>query len=137
MIEHRITTSASPEVIFAIYADVAKWNTWDPDTKSASINGDFKSGSTGILAPTKGNPIKITFTEVIANRSFTCIGGIPGFQMTFEHELQSQGTNTEIIHRVQFKGILAWLFKPLLGPQINKGLPVTLARLRDLAESRS
>jgi hypothetical protein len=141
MIEHSILARASAQQVFQIYAEVSKWQEWDPDTKAASLDGPFVEGSSGTLAPTKGRPIRIRLESVVPNRSFTVLGGIPGFQMRFEHELtQSQSTEgpqTEIVHRVRFSGFLSFIFKPLLGPQINRGLPETLKRLASLAEERS
>jgi Polyketide cyclase / dehydrase and lipid transport len=134
MIEHRIVVNAPASVIFNIYQDVECWNTWDPDTKSSSLDGAFAVGTRGSLAPSKGRPIGITLTEVRADRAFTVVGGIPGFQMTFEHELLPNPSGTEVVHRVKFAGVLAFLFKPLLARQINAGLPVTLQRLKEHAE---
>jgi hypothetical protein len=138
MIEHRISVKAPASVIFDIYKDVAHWHTWDPDTKLATLNGPFAVGASGTLAPTKGRPIRIGLTAVCENQSFTAEGGVPGFRMSFEHELSSlSAANTEVIHRVKFFGVLAFMFKRVLGPQINAGLPITLGRLKELAESRA
>ena len=68
MVEEKILVNASAEKIFAIYADVANWHIWDPDTKLASIQGSFQTGSKGKLTPTKGQEIGIVFTQVESNR---------------------------------------------------------------------
>jgi hypothetical protein len=54
--------------------------------------------------------------------------------MVFEHELQPQGTALEVVHRARFCGLLAPLLGRLVAGRVDRGLPVTLARLKRLAE---
>jgi Polyketide cyclase / dehydrase and lipid transport len=135
-IEERIVVNAKPEVIFGIYADVERWNKWDPDTKSSSINGPFVAGTKSRLTPAKGQTVNIELVSVVPNRSFTCDGGVPGFHMRFEHELNPSGVGTEVIHRVTFSGVLAFVIGRIVRAQLRTGLPITLASLKRLAESK-
>lgn len=135
-VEHRIIVAAPPETIFAIYADVANWHTWDPDTESASLEGPFRVGTRGKLTPTEGNSVPMLVTEIVTDRSFTVESRIPLFRMRFEHELLPRGASTEVIHRVTFSGLLAPIIGRLLVKRLNVGLPRTLANLKELAESR-
>ena len=134
-IEHRVSVNASPERIFRIYKDVSAWNTWDPDTKSATIIGKFQAGSHGKLTPVIGNAVPILFTNVVEDKSITVESKIPFFRMVFEHELQSKGEVTNVIHRVTFSGLLSKVIAPVIAKRINVGLPVTLSNLKQLAES--
>lgn len=135
MIEERITIHAPAALIFAIYADVAHWHTWDPDTQSASLNGPFAVGTTGTLAPTQGRPVRIKLVAVQPDRSFTVVGAIPGFSMQFDHELTVRGSDTEVVHRVSFSGFLRFIFGPLVGAQVRKGLPKTMLSLKAKAQA--
>ena len=45
-------------------------------------------------------------------------------------------SGTQILHRVTFSGLLSILLGPMLSRQLNAGLPVTLERLKQRAESR-
>jgi Polyketide cyclase / dehydrase and lipid transport len=135
MIEERITIHAPAALIFAIYADVAHWHTWDPDTQSASLNGPFAVGTTGMLAPTQGRPVRIKLVAVQPDRSFTVVGAIPGFSMQFDHELTVRGSDTEVVHRVSFSGFLRFIFGPLVGAQVRKGLPKTMLSLKAKAQA--
>ena len=136
-VEHRITISASAESIFRIYADVQSWHTWDPDTKQASLEGPFAVGSRGRLTPTSGKAVPMVLTQVEPGRCFTVESKIPLFRMLFEHELLPSSGATEVVHRVTFSGLLSVVLGPMLSKQLNLGLPVTLSRLKALAESRS
>jgi hypothetical protein len=136
-IEHRIAVEAPPETIFRIYEDVKNWHIWDPDTKQATLDGPFQVGSRGRLVPTKGNAVPMVLTHAVPGRSFTVESKIPFFRMVFEHELEPKQGSTEVIHRVTFTGLLTLVLGPMLSKQLNTGLPVTLTRLKALAESRS
>ncbi len=136
-VEHRITINASASSIYRIYEDVRNWHTWDPDTKSASLDGPFQVGSKGKLTPTKGNSVPMVLTQAEPGRRFTVESRIPLFRMLFEHELNSEDEATEVVHRVTFSGALSFILGPMLAKQLNAGLPVTLSRLKAHAEARS
>lgn len=132
--EEKILISAPTEKVFSLYANVSGWSSWDPDVKSSAIDGPFSSGATGTLQPSNGPKAKITFTEVVPNRSFTVESKLPLCVMRFEHELLAVGNQIQVLHRVSFVGLLAPLFGRLIGTQIRKGLPHTLKGLKRAAE---
>lgn len=133
-VEHRIAIAASPETIFRIYEDVRNWHSWDPDTKQASIDGPFRVGTTGRITPPKGMTVPMLLTEVEPAKCFTVESKTPLFRMLFEHELVPVDGVTEVVHRVTFSGLLSFVLGPMLSRQLNSGLPVTLSRLKALAE---
>lgn len=136
-VEHRITVAAPPWVIFQIYANVSNWHTWDPDTRQASLDGPFEVGTRGRLTPTQGNTVPMLLTECVPDHCFTVESRIPLFRMRFEHELRPVGETTEVTHRVTFSGRLTFVLGPMLRKRLNAGLPVTLVRLKALAEERA
>jgi Polyketide cyclase / dehydrase and lipid transport len=135
-IEHRIQVAAAAQTIFRIYQDVGQWHMWDPDTQQAELEGPFEVGSRGRLVPTKGRAVPMVLTQVTRDRCFTVESSIPMFRMRFDHELVPVRDLTEVVHRVTFSGPLTWVLGRMLARQLNLGLPVTLARLKALAESR-
>jgi len=132
--QESIEVQASPQAVFALYADVSAWSSWDPDVRSSSIAGAFVSGSTGKLKPSNGPEAKITFTEVVANQSFTVESRLPLCIMRFEHELSPTVSGTTVVHRVSFSGFLSPLFSRIIGSQIRKSLPQTMAGLKRTVE---
>jgi Polyketide cyclase / dehydrase and lipid transport len=137
VIEHRIAVAAPAATIFRLYEDVAHWHTWDPDTRTAWLDGPLQPGSRGQLTPTQGNTVPMLVTRVEANRSFTVESRIPLFRMVFDHELAPEGPATRVIHRVTLSGPLVMVLGPMLARRLNAGLPVTLARLKAQAEARA
>lgn len=136
VVEHRITIHASANAIYRLYEDVKNWHTWDPDTKSASLDGPFVVGSTGKLTPAKGNTVRMALTKAEPGRCFTVESRLPLFRMLFEHELIAMPGATEVVHRVTFSGALSVVLGPMLCKRLNAGLPVTLGKLKALAEAR-
>ena len=129
-----VAIEAPIEKVFALYADVGAWKTWDPDVKSSSIEGSFVSGALGTLQPTKGPKAKIFFKEVVPNSSFTVESKLPLCVIRFEHELSKVNGQTQAIHRVIFEGVLSPVFGRLIGRQIEKALPHTLEGLKRAVE---
>ncbi len=120
--------------IFSIYANVADWPRWDPDAKSASIDGNFVSGATGVVVPHGGPKSKILFTRVTADRGFVVECKLPLCTMRFEYELEAQGDATLATHHVTFEGLLSPVFGRLIGSGMKKSLPAALTALKTLAE---
>lgn len=137
MVEARITVAAPPATLFAIYRDVARWHEWDPDTRAANLDGPFAVGSRGFIEPARGRGVAMEVTRLESDRCFTVRGGIPGFCMDFEHELTPlPDGKTEVLHRARFSGPLSFILGRVLAWQLRRGLPVTLERLRQRAETR-
>jgi Polyketide cyclase / dehydrase and lipid transport len=120
--------------IFSIYANVADWPRWDTDAKSASIDGDFVSGATGVVVPHGGPKSKIVFSRVVRDKSFTVECKLPLCLMRFDYDLDAQGDATRATHRVTFEGLLSPIFGRLIGSGMKKTLPNALAQLKALAE---
>lgn len=135
VIEKQVTVSATPETIFDIYRDVENWKQWDPDTRVSNLNRGLTLGSKGTITPTKGRTVPMEITAIEANRYFTTTSKTPIFRIDFEHELTPIKNGTRVVHRVKFSGLLSPLLSRIIGPQIETGLPITLAQLKAQAEA--
>ncbi len=135
--QDEILIMASPTTIFPRYADVSGWSEWDADVRGASLAGEFKAGTEGVLFPAKGPKTKIQLSEVTLNRSFTSQTKLPLCTMQFEHLLIPLGESTRVIHHVSFSGPLRFLWRRIIGTQIERGLPHALRGLKDACEFKS
>lgn len=134
-IEEKIEIFAKPEAVFALYADVPGWPSWDPDTKAASLDGPFETGATGRLVPAKGFPVPMKFVSVVENQAFTVESRAPLCILRFEHILSPTANGVLAVHRVSFSGPLAGFFGWLVGSRVRAGLPVTMAKLKCTVEA--
>ena len=130
-----IIINASKETIFAHYADVANWPIWDKEVKAVTLGG-LDLGSRGSLQPRSGPRAMITISALTPNTSFTVTSKLPWCKMQFCHELTSTGETTKATHSVGFSGPLAFLFRRLIGREIERALPATLQGLKDVSEQR-
>lgn len=132
--ESSILIAAPAAHVFSIYAAVANWPQWDVDVKSASIDGPFLTGATGVVVPHSGPKSKIVFSQVVRNQGCTVECKLPLCMMSFDYELSAEGEATRALHRVTFEGLLSPLFGRLIGGSMKKTLPQALAGLKAHAE---
>src|SRR4051794_28267073 len=86
-VEHTTHSSASPRIVWEVWADVAKWPRWNPTVAEVSLDAPFAEGTTGSLKPAKGPRSKLVLRDVRPTRGFVAVSGLPGARMRVEHEV--------------------------------------------------
>jgi uncharacterized protein YndB with AHSA1/START domain len=124
-------TSASPERVWAVWSDPNNWTRWNSGIASFDMQGPLVAGATGIMKTTQGSTHRVTFERVEPRRGFTLSAdGPPLTRFAFMCDVRPHNAGSVISQSVAFSGPLAFLFGPLLGPQMaNHFVPV----LDDLA----
>jgi uncharacterized protein YndB with AHSA1/START domain len=125
-----IRIAASPEAVYAAYADVAGWPRWDPDTRAAGLDGPPREGARGWLKPRKGLKVAMRVVEAQPGRAFNVECPVLGSRMRFDHELVADGGGVQVTHRVSFHGWLAGWLDRTVGRDVRAGLPRTLESLK-------
>ena len=133
---HQIEIDATAEVIFALYAEVEGWPSWDSETTAVSLPG-LKHGAQGWLKPRNGPKARISVIDVVANQSFTVEGKLSFCRMQFGHELHAHEAQTTATHWVKFDGPLAFVLRRLIGTGIDQTQPHTLEGLKRASEARA
>jgi Polyketide cyclase / dehydrase and lipid transport len=139
--ESSTTINAPAATVFALYANVAGWPSWDPDLKAASLQGAFVSGAVGEVKPHSGPKSELKFVDVVQGKSVRMACKLPLGMMHFDYELQTQAgiggaaSSTIATHRTTFSGLLAPIWSRLIGSGMKKTLPAALASLKSKAES--
>jgi hypothetical protein len=134
-ITHNIKISAPREAVFALYEDVSAWPVWDHETVEVHLPDGLRGGSKGWLKPRKGPKARVRVAEVTPGRSFTMEGRLPLCRMHFSHDLESIGCDTKATHSVRFFGPLGFLFRRVIGKEIDASLPSTLRGLKEVSET--
>jgi hypothetical protein len=134
-IVHAVRVEATPEAIFAFYADVRTWPRWDDETRAVHLPEGLEAGSKGWFQPRSGPKAKIRVLDVHKGRSFTIEGLLPLCRMLFGHELRVDAGQTIVTHSVRFRGPLAFLFRRVIGAGIDRTLPTTLQGLKRAVEN--
>ncbi len=133
-IESSITISSSPEKIFAIYKNVSTWPEWDPDIEAVGLDGEFEAGTKGWLKPVGAPKTATRMLSVDEPHTFVVESKLPLCTMRFEHTLTGSDDKTIATHTVKFAGPLAFIFRPLVGGIIKKGIGATMQGLKRYAE---
>jgi hypothetical protein len=126
--------AASPDTVWALWSNPARWSEFDPGITWARLDGPFVAGATVAVKP-KGGPrssIEVVAAEPL--RGFTTLARLPLARMRFEHSLSPRGDGgTLVTSRLRVSGPLGRLFPRLFRLEANE--PVMQANLARLAEA--
>ena len=90
--EHAHDTPASPEAVFALWADVEGWPAWDASLVATTLEGPFAAGTAGTLHP-QGMPEPIAFviTAVEQGAGFADETRLGPLHLRFRHRVERRG----------------------------------------------
>ncbi len=130
------TTEArgSADVVWAAWEDVAHWHDWHPMILESSLSGPFATGSRGFVTPTKGRRGAFVLTAVEPGRHWSSRATMPGGALDFSYTLTPSATGTLITMRATISGPLGFLYRRIIGPLCEAGLPAAVKNLQALAE---
>lgn len=131
---HKIDISAARQIVFSLYKDVNTWPLWDDEIVQVSLPKGLQVGSVGWIKPRNGLKLHIKVIEMTPDKSFTIEGRLPLCRVHFGHVLDTEHDRTRATHWVDFSGPLAFLFRRVMGNEINATLPHTMAGLKRASE---
>ena len=59
-----VTTSATPDAVWALWSHPATWHTWDPAVESVAFEGHFAEGAAGTMVLGGGIEVPVTLEIV-------------------------------------------------------------------------
>ena len=65
-----VSTSASPEAVWALWSDPTTWPTWDPAVVSVALDAEFAEGTTGTMVLTGGIEVPVSLEVVEPGRRY-------------------------------------------------------------------
>ena len=100
----KIKINAKKEKVWKYYADINKWYIWEEDLKDIKLNGEFKTGSKGIMKLENMPPLEYILTSVKENKEFWDRTDIPLGSIHFGHEIFEEDRNSvSIKHTVRLE----------------------------------
>jgi Polyketide cyclase / dehydrase and lipid transport len=134
--EHSIETSAAPEAIWRLWADVPGWPAWNGDIERIELHGPFAAGSRIVMTPVGDDPIELRIAEAVEPELFVDEADIAEIIVRTIHRIEPLNTErARVIYRMEITGPAADTLGPEIGPQISADFPQTLAALAERAES--
>ena len=120
---------ASPEAVWEVLADVPSWPRWNPDVKSASLDGPFAAGTTFRWKAGPGT-ITSTLQEVERPVLMGWTGRTLGIEAIHVYRLVPRGSSTLVTSEESWNGALSKLFRGRMTRMLQSSLDAALARLQ-------
>jgi hypothetical protein len=134
--EHSIETSAAPEEIWRLWADVAGWPEWNGDIERIELIGPFTAGSRIVMTPIGQEPIELRIVEAVERERFVDEAELGEIVVRTIHGVQRlERGRARVTYRMEITGPAADNLGPQVGPEISADFPQTLAALVERAET--
>jgi uncharacterized protein YndB with AHSA1/START domain len=132
---HSVETSASPEAVWCLWADVPRWPEWNADLARAELDGPFAAGSTIRMTSREGETVELRIAEAVEPERFVDEADLGTIVVRTTHRLEEAGPRrVRVVFRMEITGSEADTVGPELGPQISGDFPDVLAALAERAE---
>jgi hypothetical protein len=133
--EHSVETSAAPEEIWRLWADVAGWPEWNSDLERIELVGPFAAGGTIVMTPIGQEPIELRIAEAVEPELFVDEAELGEIVVRTIHRVQRlDPERVRVTYRMQITGPAADRLGPQIGPEISADFPQKLAALAERAD---
>jgi hypothetical protein len=134
--EHSAETSAAPEQIWRLWADVAGWPEWNGDIERIELIGAFAVGGRIMMTPIGAEPIELRIAEAVEPELFVDEAYLGEIVVRTIHRIRRiDSERSRITYRIEITGPGGDTLGPQIGPEISADFPQTLAGLVARAES--
>jgi hypothetical protein len=132
--EHSIETTAAPEAIWGLWAEVAGWPYWNADLERAKLSGPFAAGSTITMTPHGQEPIELRIAEALEPEQFVDEADLGDVVVRTIHRIEQLECRIRVVYRMEITGPEADTLGPQIGPEISADFPQVLAALAERAK---
>jgi uncharacterized protein YndB with AHSA1/START domain len=104
-----VVTSASPELVWQVLADVEHWRDWTPTVLEIKSLGNalMEVGSQYRVVQPKLRPANYEVTEYVPHQRFTWAQKLPGGALVADHRITPRDGATEVELSFTSQGLLA------------------------------
>lgn len=129
-----VTVSAMMHDIWAVWADINAWKTWNPDLDSSEMHGNFKAGTAFTLRPHDGPPVEVVIKTVSQGEEFTDEALLPFGVIRNSHRMEPLDDRVRITHEVEavVEAGSADMFAAEIWPGLQAGVSVGLLNIADI-----
>lgn len=93
--------NAPAEKVWSYYADLQKWYIWEQDLEDITLDGEFVTGSCGVMQLAGMPAMKYVLTEVVENQTFCDKTATPLGDIYFNHQILQKSDGVFIRHSVR------------------------------------
>ncbi|SED21798.1 polyketide cyclase [Streptomyces sp. TLI_105] len=132
--EHGVETTAAPEAIWRLWADVENWGTWNAEIEKIEISGPFEVGARITMTPPGDDPVELRVAEAVEGELFVDEARFGDLLLRTVHRIDRlDGERVRVVYRMEITGTGADEVGPRIGPGITADWPDTMAALTELA----
>ena len=128
--------AAPAEAVWELVADIERWPAWNPDVKSASLEGDLAPGATFRWKAGPGTIVS-TLQTVDPPREIAWTGKTMGIAAVHVYRLEPREGGTRVVSEESWAGFLVRLLRGRMAKQLQTSLEGGLAHLKVAAERSS
>lgn len=128
--EHHIETTAAPDAIWALFADVPGWQGWNAGIEHIELDGPFATGTWMTMKPPGQDAMRSRLIDVRVNEGFTDETAVGDLVVTVAHRIERAGARIRVVYAVSAVGPGA----AEIGPAVSSDFPEVLAALAARAE---
>ncbi|MFF5707713.1 polyketide cyclase [Streptomyces sp. NPDC012756] len=133
--EHGIETTATPEAIWRLWADVENWGTWNAEIEKTEISGPFGTGARITMTPPGDDPVELCVAEAVEGELFVDEARFDDLLLRTVHRIDRVDPDrVRVVYRMEITGPGADEAGPQLGPAITADWPDTMVSLVALAQ---
>jgi uncharacterized protein YndB with AHSA1/START domain len=127
---------ADPETVFSVISAIAAWPSWNPDVKSAELDGPVEPGT---VFRWKAGPSSLTSTLQVVDPPHEIVwtGRTMGIKAIHVFRFEARDGGTLARSEESWEGLIASLLKRWSRRTLAKGLDDVLAHLKDESERRA
>ena len=131
-----IEVEAAPEIVWDVLTDIANWPSWNPDVKSATLEGRLAAG---MQFRWKAGPGTITSTlqDVEPPRRIDWTGSTFGIKAIHVYELEQRGGTTLVRSAESWDGFLVRVLRRSMANRSQQALDSGLRHLKIEAERQA
>jgi len=131
---YTLETQASPEAIWQVWTDVARWKDWDTGLKDAEMPAPFELHAKGTIISLEGRKSKFKVVEFEPGQMCTYKTKLPLGSLYVKRYLKQEGGKTTFTHEVWFAGLTKGIFAKAFGGKFRGMLPGVLQNIKAIAE---
>jgi hypothetical protein len=131
-----IEIEAAPEVVWDVLTTIGDWPSWNPDVRTAALDGDLAPGTTFRWKAGPGT-ITSTIQELDPPHRITWTGRTVGIKAIHVYRLEAGATGTSVVSEESWAGLPVRLLRGFLRKQLQRSTDTGLQHLKREAERRS
>jgi hypothetical protein len=123
---------APPDAVWRLIADIDSWPAWNPDVRSARLEGELAPGSTFRWKAGPGTIVS-TLQSVAPEREIGWSGRTMGIEALHVYRLEQVGDGTRVVSEESWAGLPVRLLRARMRRTLERSLRTGLGHLETAA----